>query len=433
MHEEDNLLRINFSAKTYIGKNSPYNTDFSEGFEINQGFCYVVCSGINGIEGEGGALAAKLAVEGVKRHFKNNPVRNPFSALQKAMMLANFMIYDHAMKNRRFQGMGVNILVVLLHKDLLFYGASGNIALYLERQMVLYHLINPEEKAAVEPITLFGTEKNARFNMSKNPVQTIDGDVIFCAETTLNNYISAEQMAELLAQDDISPDLLCYQIVYKLSEIEAAETITIAMARLSDKESLPPEEKSLLPVPIAKENRSKSYKKPLVLVGSTIAIIIAVIFFYNLFFPAPSDDEALIVPKVKKEIQKKPVETILPKGDAEKTTTQNTSLKEKTNREDFLIHTVQQGESLFRIGLRYNASVKELETINKTQAEKLKAGQKIKVPIIAKHKLQPGETISELAAKYGVASEDIYKANALKKKDILKAGQEIIIPKPSKK
>jgi len=50
----------------------------------------------------------------------------------------------------------------------------------------------------------------------------------------------------------------------------------------------------------------------------------------------------------------------------------------------------------------------------------------------AEHTVAPGDTIADIAKKYGVRAKDIIEANGLKDANRITAGQKLIIPRPSR-
>ena len=44
------------------------------------------------------------------------------------------------------------------------------------------------------------------------------------------------------------------------------------------------------------------------------------------------------------------------------------------------------------------------------------------------HRVQPGESVAGIAARYGVSVDDIVAANGLSSADVIQVGQELIIP-----
>lgn len=108
---------------------------------------------------------------------------------------------------------------------------------------------------------------------------------------------------------------------------------------------------------------------------------------------------------------------------------------EKIGDKTFIIHQVEEKETLFGISRRYQVAVNEIIQNNAQLQEGLKLGQRIKVPYIAKavlptgaklHKVEPGETMFAISKKYNVTVGDILSWNNLQGSD-LSVGQSLII------
>lgn len=127
-------------------------------------------------------------------------------------------------------------------------------------------------------------------------------------------------------------------------------------------------------------------------------------------------------------------------------------------KEKFGVHTVEEGENLFRIGLKYNITVDRLCKINNfSENVKLFAGMKIKVPqddsaaakIIASssiennsdkqkingehgfiyHTMQKGETLYRIGKTFHISVDSLMKINDITDSTVLKPGIQIKIPK----
>lgn len=108
---------------------------------------------------------------------------------------------------------------------------------------------------------------------------------------------------------------------------------------------------------------------------------------------------------------------------------------EKIGDKSFIIHQVEERETLFGISRRYQVAVNEIILNNPQLQEGLKLGQRIRVPFIAKavlpegaklHKVEPGETLFAISKKYNVTVSDVLKWNNLQGSD-LSVGQSLII------
>ncbi len=113
-------------------------------------------------------------------------------------------------------------------------------------------------------------------------------------------------------------------------------------------------------------------------------------------------------------------------------------------------HRVRSGETLGSIGGRYGVSVKSLQRWNGMgRSTKLLAGQKLKVSApgaaaassggsrgestatsgsASTHRVVPGETASAIARRYGVALDQLLRANGLSAKSTIKVGQRLTVP-----
>ncbi|MEW5961876.1 MAG: LysM peptidoglycan-binding domain-containing protein [Chloroflexota bacterium] len=115
---------------------------------------------------------------------------------------------------------------------------------------------------------------------------------------------------------------------------------------------------------------------------------------------------------------------------------------------DSLIYTVQPGDVLLGIALRYNLKLADLILANNlTNPNLIFPGQPLvllgvpagssaipETPVTAAdqyHPVQPGETLFGIARQYGVAMGAIMLANKLVKADVIQAGQTLRIPATS--
>lgn len=102
-------------------------------------------------------------------------------------------------------------------------------------------------------------------------------------------------------------------------------------------------------------------------------------------------------------------------------------------------HTVRSGETLSEIGERYHVSVSQLKSWNRLSGSSIRAGQKIRVGSSSVrstrvagggsvHIVRPGDTLSGVAARYGVSQSALRAANGLGSSSFLRAGTRLKIP-----
>ncbi len=98
-------------------------------------------------------------------------------------------------------------------------------------------------------------------------------------------------------------------------------------------------------------------------------------------------------------------------------------------------YTVKKGDSLYSIARKYNISVEKLKNTNNLKTDLLTPNQKLILPVALptkdgkwlRYRVIKGDTLSDIAYRYGMSSRDLMKANNLKRPD-LHIGQEILIP-----
>lgn len=102
-------------------------------------------------------------------------------------------------------------------------------------------------------------------------------------------------------------------------------------------------------------------------------------------------------------------------------------------------HTVRRGESLGSIAERYGVSVSNLRAWNNISGSRIDVGQKLivkggssssrgsKAKSATYHKVKSGETLGEIAEKYGTSASAIRRANGIKGSTI-RVGQRLRIP-----
>jgi LysM repeat protein len=91
--------------------------------------------------------------------------------------------------------------------------------------------------------------------------------------------------------------------------------------------------------------------------------------------------------------------------------------------------TVQPGQSLSVIAATYKVSKADLRQWNKLKSDQLQIGQKLRVKAPVRiHTVKAGENLSGIAAKYKVSAKALMQKNKLAKADVLPVGKELIIP-----
>lgn len=98
-------------------------------------------------------------------------------------------------------------------------------------------------------------------------------------------------------------------------------------------------------------------------------------------------------------------------------------------------YVVQPGETLTQIATQHGTTVKDILFWNPTvpNQDSVQAGMRLVVPLDVvdskhTHTVQFGENLTDIAYRYGVSIEAILQANGLQNPNLLKPGQELVIP-----
>jgi LysM repeat protein len=104
------------------------------------------------------------------------------------------------------------------------------------------------------------------------------------------------------------------------------------------------------------------------------------------------------------------------------------------------VHTVQEGENLFRIALRYDTTVDAIMASNGLADHYIHVGQTLTIPDVEAMEgpsstaadltyiVQPGDTLSTVAWRYGLAVQTLAEENGLMSAHLLYPGQQLKIP-----
>lgn len=103
-------------------------------------------------------------------------------------------------------------------------------------------------------------------------------------------------------------------------------------------------------------------------------------------------------------------------------------------------YAVKKGDSLSELAGRYGTTVNDIRRLNGLKsAHRIYVGQRLKIPgtvssssssggLFREHVVKKGENLSYLAQKYGVPASAIQSANKLKSRHVLLVGQHLLIP-----
>lgn len=109
------------------------------------------------------------------------------------------------------------------------------------------------------------------------------------------------------------------------------------------------------------------------------------------------------------------------------------------NGAGYFLHTVTKGQSLYSISSMYNVSIDDIVRMNPGSDKQIREGASLKIPQLSEqniqkgifHTIQPGETLYRVSVKYNVTAQAICEANPGLSADNFRSGQVIAIPAQS--
>ncbi len=112
-----------------------------------------------------------------------------------------------------------------------------------------------------------------------------------------------------------------------------------------------------------------------------------------------------------------------------------------TDAQQLVTHVVQPGETLGSIAALYGVNAADISAVNGiTNPNLLRAGQQLVIPGVTQrqmlearstvHVVQSGESLSGIAQQYGVTMQAIMAANELSDPNTIMVGQRLLIPRP---
>lgn len=102
--------------------------------------------------------------------------------------------------------------------------------------------------------------------------------------------------------------------------------------------------------------------------------------------------------------------------------------------QSYFLHTIEKGQSLYSISIMYNVTTEDIIRLNPGCEEKIYAGQTLKIPKMQDkkketfHTIQAGETLYKLSVLYKVSVKAICEANPGLSAENFRIGQVILIP-----
>lgn len=207
---------------------------------------FLVCDGMGGHKG--GDVASRMAIDTVSRHFIYNNWSEVTGALQKAIEIANQVIWDTGRHNEGVREMGTTITAAVVSTEEIVVGHVGDSSLFIVRdnkiikitkdhtlaeQMFKDGLLKAEEmryNAFNHVLTrALGVESKVKIDLYHDKVQTGDW-ILLCSDGLTNLLENHEILAILSIQHE--PQQAARDLISMALSRGGHDNITIVLLRL---------------------------------------------------------------------------------------------------------------------------------------------------------------------------------------------------------
>lgn len=111
-------------------------------------------------------------------------------------------------------------------------------------------------------------------------------------------------------------------------------------------------------------------------------------------------------------------------------------MAQDTTGSGYFLHTVTKGQSLYSISSMYNVTIDDIVRLNPGSEKQIREGAALKIPQATNnnsekpvfHTIQAGETLYRLSVKYNITTQAICQANPGLSTENFRTGQVIVIP-----
>ncbi|MEN8119869.1 MAG: Stp1/IreP family PP2C-type Ser/Thr phosphatase [Bacteroidota bacterium] len=409
------LRNFDFISLTDKGVERKKNEDYLAYFNTFNGHIFVVCDGMGGHQG--GEVASETAVEAIGEFFNSTYHKNPFEAIENAIIFANQKVYTRSKQDPKLYGMGTTIIFILIRDDRVYYGHAGDSRLYVFSQNKLKQLTRDHsyvnqlvdrkiitEKEAVshprsnEITRALGLADNIEPEVTNSAYLPKEKDILLLCSDGLNNMVNNNHIQKILSSDKIIEEKAS-ELINTAIKNGGNDNISVQLIRFHNIDH------QYTPIKINHWGKSilKKYllNNRAYLIGIFLASFIAFIIFIN---------------KKDVGIQPEGHELIISKG------------QKATNGDLLMIYPykIKKSDNYELISEKFNVGIPFLKSLNPNIHE-LTVGVHLKTPIQEVYIVQGDDDIQLICSQFNINIIDIMRVNDFCNYK-LTVGMELIIP-----
>ena len=464
-------MKVSYCSKTDLGLKHPINSDALGDKKTKNGHVFVVADG-NPVDANG-SFASRLAVQSILDFFEKEIFDNVFIGINHAFQFANEQVYRASILEEGLKGVFASVALVLVREEGLYYAHIGNARVYLKSEGKLQRLTNdhgyldvqmyPSNNVdATKPLLklpkALGNTPSISPSVCFSKLDVAAGDVLLVCTHGITKVLDDNFINSKIEYATINTNVL--ELVDSAKGKSVPENVTLQLIAVTEgniqkrmisdsstQQSKVVDSSSSAESKVSQEqinlfNKISLDRKKTIKIGAAIIAVFVLIWFV---FRQPHDDTdkvlddaGEIIPKdttnqhqdleelmeyekpkiAEEEEEEEEEEEVVEEESTDAETTEETELEETSTpkEEDAVIpKAVEKKEE------KKKEEKKAEKEPKKEEKKKEKSGKSIT------HTVKSGDTINRLAAKYGVKSDIIRKANNLSD-DKIEIGQQLTIP-----
>ncbi len=460
-------MKVSYCSKTDLGLKHPINSDALGDKKTKNGHVFVVADG-NPVDANG-SFASRLAVQSILDFFEKEIFDNVFIGINHAFQFANEQVYRASILEEGLKGIFASLALVLVREEGVYYAHIGNARVYLKSEGKLQRLTNDHgyldvqmypsnnvdaAKPELKLPKALGNTPSISPSVCFSKLDVAAGDVLLVCTNGITKVLDDNFINSKIAYATINANVL--ELVDSAKGKSVPENVTLQLIAVTEGNI----QKRLISASSTQQNKavdssstteSKANqeqinlfnkisldRKKMIKIGAAIIAVFVLIWF---IFRQPHDDTDKVLDDAGEII---PKDTTNQHQDLEelmeyekpKKAEKEEEEEEEDAEEDVVEEESTETEPAEETDVEETSTPKEEAAVTpkaaekkeeKKKEEKKKEDKKEKSGKSKTHTVKSGDTINGLAAKYGVKSDAIRKANNLSD-DKIEIGQQLTIP-----
>ena len=467
-------MKVSYCSKTDLGLKHPINSDALGDKKTKNGHVFVVADG-NPVDANG-SFASRLAVQSILDFFEKEIFDNVYIGINHAFQFANEQVYRASILEEGLKGVFASVAVVLVREEGVYYAHIGNARVYLKSEGKLQRLTNdhgyldvqmyPSNNVdATKPLLklpkALGNTPSISPSVCFSKLDVAAGDVLLVCTHGITKVLDDNFINSKIEYATINTNVL--ELVDSAKGKSVPENVTLQLIAVtegniqkrmisasSSQQNKVVDSSSTVESKVSQEqinlfNKISLDRKKTIKIGAAIIAVFVLIWFV---FRQPHDDTDKVLDDAGEIIPKdttnqhQDLEELMeyekPKKAEKEEEEEEEELEEEVSEEEETATETSNETVVEEVTAPKEEAIVAPKVIEKKEEKKKEEKKAEKEPKKEEkkkeksgksktHTVKSGDTINGLAAKYGVKSDAIRKANNLSD-DKIEIGQQLTIP-----